>query len=160
MSKRILFLFALSFILSYSSALGFAGGTGTSGDPYQITTPAELASISSYLGSGNSGVYFELMNDIDLNVSPYNSGSGWTPLGTSSSYFYGHFDGGGHTISNLYISRSGTYQGLFGEAQDIFMMLVSPMLILPSLGRPGLHILVGLLDTTLAISTTVIRQEQ
>ena len=62
-------------------ALAFAGGAGTSGDPYQITTAAELASVSSYLGVGNSGKYFKVMNDIDLNVSPYNTGTGWTPIG-------------------------------------------------------------------------------
>lgn len=98
-------------------AHAFAGGAGTSGDPYQITTAAELASVSSYLGSGNSGKYFKVMNDIDLNVSPYNTGTGWTPIGTSSSstYFYGKFDGNFKTISGLYYNNSsGNYAGLFG----------------------------------------------
>jgi|GEM_PF-922701 len=95
----------------------FAGGAGTSGSPYQITTAAELASVSSYLGSGNSGKYFKVMNDIDLNVSPYNSGTGWTPIGTASgtSSFYGKFDGNFKTISNLYVNSAGSnYKGLFG----------------------------------------------
>jgi len=97
-------------------ALAFAGGSGTSGDPYQITTPAELASLSSYLGAGNSGKYFKVMNNIDLNVSPYNTGTGWTPIGTNGNNFYGHFDGNFKTISNLYFNSSGTsYAGLFGE---------------------------------------------
>jgi len=96
-------------------ALAFAGGTGTSGDPYQITTAADLASVSSYLGAGNSGKYFKVMNNIDLNVSPYNTGTGWTPIGTSSNYFYGKFDGNFKTISNLYYNNSsGNYAGLFG----------------------------------------------
>lgn len=98
-------------------ASAFAGGAGTSGSPYQITTAAELASLSSYLGSGNSGKYFKVMNDIDLNVSPYNTGTGWTPIGTSSSssYFYGKFDGNFKTISGLYYNNSsGSYVGLFG----------------------------------------------
>ena len=100
-----------------SHASAFAGGTGTSGSPYQITTAAELASLSSYLGSGNSGKYFKVMNDIDLNVSPYNTGTGWTPIGgtSSSTYFYGKFDGNFKSISNLYINTSGTSaRGLFG----------------------------------------------
>lgn len=98
-------------------ASAFSGGSGTSGSPYQITTAAELASLSSYLGSGNSGKYFKVMNDIDLNVSPYNTGTGWTPIGTSSSasYFYGKFDGNFKTISGLYYNNSsGSYVGLFG----------------------------------------------
>jgi hypothetical protein len=110
-----IFIFVLSLVFSSSSVLAFAGGTGTSGDPYQITTAAELQSVNSYLGSSNSGKYFKVMNSIDLNVSPYNSGSGWTPIGTSSNKFYAHFDGNYKNISNLYInSSSGTYLGLFG----------------------------------------------
>ena len=42
----------------------------------------------------------------------WNSGSGWMPIGESSA-FATTFDGGGHTISNLYIRRSPTV-GLFG----------------------------------------------
>lgn len=94
----------------------FAGGAGTVGDPYQITTAAELASLNSYLGSGHASKYFKVMNDIDLNVSPYNTGSGWTPIGNSSSNFHGKFDGNYKTISNLFISTAtGDYQGLFGH---------------------------------------------
>ncbi|HEU4966493.1 MAG TPA: hypothetical protein VFT53_03350 [Candidatus Saccharimonadales bacterium] len=91
----------------------FSGGTGTSSDPYQITTAADLAGISAYLGSGNASKYFKLMNNIDL--SAYSTGSGWTPLGAYPNYFYGHFDGNYKTISNLYVNSSGTsYVGLFG----------------------------------------------
>ncbi len=98
-----------------NTTFAFAGGSGTSGSPYQITTPAELASMSSYLGAGNSGKYFKLMNDIDLNVSPYNTGGGWTPIGYSGNAFYGKFDGNYKTVSNIYISTAtGDYQGLFG----------------------------------------------
>ena len=114
-------VFVLSFFSLFSTrpAEAFSGGVGTSGDPYQITTPAELASLSSYLGSGNSGKYFRLMNDINLDVSPYNSGSGWTPIGTSSgsSAFYGKFNGDYHTITGLFISAPSTgTRGLFGYA--------------------------------------------
>ena len=42
----------------------------------------------------------------------WNSGSGWIPIGESSA-FDTTFEGGGHTISNLYIRRSPTV-GLFG----------------------------------------------
>ncbi len=91
------------------------GGSGTVGAPYLISTPTELAAISNCLGAGNSGKYFKMDADIDLNVSPYNTGTGWTPIGTSGSYFYGKFDGDFKTISNLYYNSSGTNNvGLFG----------------------------------------------
>lgn len=95
---------------------GISGGAGTVGDPYQINDATELVAISSCLGSGNSGKYYKLMNNIDLNVAPYNTGSGWTPIGTGSgaSGFYGKFDGDSHTISNLFINSSSGNIGLFG----------------------------------------------
>ena len=111
----IVVLFVASNVNSRTT-YAFSGGSGTSGSPYQITTAAELASLSSYLGAGNSGKYFKVMNDIDLNVSPYNTGTGWTPIGTSSNGFYGKLDGNFKSISNLYYNSSGSnYAGLFGN---------------------------------------------
>lgn len=37
-----------------------------------------------------------------------------TPIGNTSSTFRGHFDGQGHTISNLYINSTGNFVGLIG----------------------------------------------
>jgi hypothetical protein len=69
-----------------------------------IETAAELADISSDL----SGSYI-LMNDIDL------SASSWTPIGESStSSFTGKLFGNNHVVSNLTISSTADYQGLFG----------------------------------------------
>lgn len=53
--------------------------------------------------------YYVLANDIDLNVSPYNSGDGWVPI----SDFFGTLDGNGHTINNLSLTGSGIGVGLF-----------------------------------------------
>lgn len=63
-----------------------------------------------------------LMNDIvfedadyEKGGSFYNSGKGWEPIGTSSNYFRGVFDGNGHKIKNLYINNpEQDYIGLFG----------------------------------------------
>jgi|GEM_PF-1462804 hypothetical protein len=54
----------------------FSGGTGTPASPYVITTPDQLNMVRNYLNSS-----FILGNDIDLNVSPYNTGAGWVPIG-------------------------------------------------------------------------------
>ncbi|NLV21731.1 MAG: hypothetical protein GXY49_07070, partial [Syntrophomonadaceae bacterium] len=59
---------------------------------------------------------FKLGADIDLNIFPYNSGTGWQPIGSGDTYFTGSFDGAGYTISNLLINRpEGNYTGLFGS---------------------------------------------
>lgn len=46
--------------------------------------------------------------DIDLD------NGAWTPIGTNSTPFKGTFDGNNHTISNLTVTSSGSYVGLFG----------------------------------------------
>ena len=42
-------------------------------------------------------------------------GTGWIPIGTSGQAYTGVLDGGGNTISNLYVSGRSGYLGLFGE---------------------------------------------
>ncbi|KKR13355.1 MAG: Surface protein containing Ig-like protein domain-like protein, partial [Candidatus Falkowbacteria bacterium GW2011_GWA2_39_24] len=97
-------------ITDFQIVSGFAGGAGTSGDPYQITTCAQLQLMDSYRTS-----YFILNNAIDCAVAPFNTGLGFLPVGTSASKFTGGFDGAGYTISNLYIDRPLIdYVGLFG----------------------------------------------
>ena len=110
----------------------FASGDGTQETPYQIATGAQLAKLANDLKSGAQryhGAYFELANDIDLNHKP------WTPIGyqewriengnysTMNAHpFVGHFDGKGHTVSNVYVAdptgegneETGFYAGLFG----------------------------------------------
>ena len=59
-------------------------------------------------------------NDVDANDhggAYWDSGAGWTPIGTDSARYTGDFKGNGFTIDRLLINRSGataTYQGLFG----------------------------------------------
>ena len=49
------------------------------------------------------------------NQPKWTSGVGWAPIGPNSTLpFTGMFDGGGHTISNLYIISSSINIGLFG----------------------------------------------
>lgn len=81
-------------------------GQGTESSPYLIESPANLAALAKSVnyGSTYSGKHFLLTTDIDLDMRE------WTPIGNYSRHFEGSFDGGGHTIHNLYIStfdRSG-----------------------------------------------------
>lgn len=88
----------------------FAGGSGTFDDPYLIESAYQLNQIRNYLSSS-----FRLIDNIDLNVYPWNEGQGWLPLGTISDPFTGAFDGDWFEISNLYINRPETwYVGVFG----------------------------------------------
>jgi len=97
-----------------SSAPG-ESGLGTVASPKVIKTPQQLSGIyPSYLHCN-----YILGQDIDLNVAPYNTGSGWLPIGNYNSPgwypFIGTFDGNGHKIKNLYINRpTEDYIGLFG----------------------------------------------
>ncbi|HPN40668.1 MAG TPA: GLUG motif-containing protein, partial [Candidatus Cloacimonadota bacterium] len=91
-------------------------GSGTQSDPWQVTTAAQLDYIRSFLGSSHSDKYFIQTSDIDLGVAPWNTGTGWVPIGSSStSSFRGNYNGGGYPITGLTINRpSSDYQGLFG----------------------------------------------
>ena len=94
-----------------------AGGNGTATDPFQITNADELAALASLVNAGTAGynpAHYILMNDIDLNVFPYNQGAGWTTIGEGNRPFTGVFDGNGKTISGLFINQTGANKGLFG----------------------------------------------
>lgn len=95
-------------------ASGFAGGTGTENDPYQISTAAQLAYFAKTVNDGKwyDGEYIILKNNINLNDKE------WTPIGTDSHPFRGNFDGGNHTVTRMLISNSSAdYVGLFGECR-------------------------------------------
>lgn len=84
----------------------YAGGDGTSGNPFQIHDPIHLYNLAwlQYFGTYNkfndsgaltSQTYFVVTSDLDM--------TGWTlpPIGTEDFPFLGKFDGSGHTITGL-----------------------------------------------------------
>ncbi|MDR1321428.1 MAG: cell wall-binding repeat-containing protein [Gracilibacteraceae bacterium] len=83
----------------------FAGGSGTSADPYTIADAAQLGLFRDAVNAGTSyaGKHIALSEDIDI------SGEDWTPIGSANAptatalKFAGSFDGGGHTVSGLTI---------------------------------------------------------
>ncbi|SBW07687.1 Peptidoglycan-binding lysin domain protein (modular protein) [uncultured Eubacteriales bacterium] len=105
---------ALPLHLTESSGSPF-DGDGTSGNPYKISTPEQLAKLAGLVNGGNSfsDTYFQLEND--LNLSAYAEVGGWTPIGNKDHPFTGNFNGNGKKITELTINRSSSaYQGLFG----------------------------------------------
>jgi hypothetical protein len=98
----------------------FSGGAGTESDPYIITTAQQLEQLGTFVNTLNpeyNDKYYKLGNDIDL--SDYQTGLGWMPIGnfTSGTYysFNGYFDGDNKKITGLYINNPNRlYAGLFG----------------------------------------------
>jgi hypothetical protein len=118
LTSPCLFLIVLSLIVPLSARAGvYSGGTGTSGDPYQLSTLGDLQELSETPADWASGIYFELTADIDASAtSGWNGGLGFSPIGNFSSPFSGSFDGSGHVITGLTINRpSQGYIGLFGS---------------------------------------------
>lgn len=116
----------LTFLLAMASAVGAwavtavkPAGTGTSAQPYQIATPANLLWMQQRFNSKVDADYvylshFVLTDDIDMSTLCSATVGNWASMGNvSSSYpFQGTFDGQGHTISNLY-SHGSANCGLF-----------------------------------------------
>jgi hypothetical protein len=102
----------LSMHEAYASGGTFGGGTGTPEDPYMIEDVADLQAMNN-----NLTAYYALYDNIDASAtSGWNGGQGFEPIGDADNRFSGGFDGGGYTITGLYINRPETDNvGLFGH---------------------------------------------
>ena len=94
-------------------------GDGKVGNPYKISTAAELAWFRDQVNSGKNTISATLTEDIDLSEfchakdgTTYTDELSWTPI----NWYQGTFDGNGKTISNLYINATSNYTGFFGYA--------------------------------------------
>nr|MBC8273387.1 hypothetical protein [Chloroflexota bacterium] len=94
-------------------AATYSGGSGTEGDPYQISTAADWTTLRNT--SGDWGKYFILTADIDFGEAAL------TPVG-GSTQFTGSFDGDGHALSNATINSGAgmesCYVGVFGRVSS------------------------------------------
>ncbi len=122
MKKKILsILVAICMLMTIVQpilALGatWAGGTSVpslAGGFYQISTGEELSWFAQQVNNGSGEIKGKLVNDIVLN-DVYSTANKWTPIGTEANPFKGEFDGGGFTVSGLYINETIDYVGLFG----------------------------------------------
>ena len=104
------------FELSTPVTAVFAGGSGTSQDPYQISTITQLQSANDYRDK-----YFTVTSDIDASsTATWNSTGlvyrGFQPIGSDASPFTGYLEGNGHVVTGLAINRGSTSAvGLFGR---------------------------------------------
>lgn len=97
-----------SYVIGQTIVTDFAAGSGTESDPFLISTPEDLQTMS---GRYDYGAYYKLTNDIDLTewIETNSPTNGWIPV-----TLRGTFDGGGHTISGLWCD-SVSVAGLFSE---------------------------------------------
>lgn len=82
------------------------------GGVYQISNGAELAWFADKVNAEGGALNAELSNDIEL------GNFDWTPIGGSSKKYSGVFNGAGHSVTEIYIDGTNTYQGLFGYLND------------------------------------------
>ena len=144
------YLISIVIFFNLSIYAQFAGGSGTSIDPYQISTPTQLDSVRNHKSS-----YFILNNDINL------QGYTWTPIDT----IYATFSGNGHTIRNMTISATQNtygYGGLFcfiSSSAKIYQLRISHFImnITGSSNNYRNGILVGVsLSNSVSIDSVVI----
>lgn len=87
----------------------FDGGSGTSEDPYVISSYEHLQDLSVFATVEEyCGASYILSGDVDM------EGMSFTPIGSAEHPFSGTFDGQGYSILNLNASAP-DHAGLFGE---------------------------------------------
>ncbi|MGD0572355.1 MAG: GLUG motif-containing protein [Sedimentisphaerales bacterium] len=103
--------------LAAGSALAYSGGSGTTGDPYQIATKADLLALAANTGDYNN--CFILTADIDMGGQVFTTAiiaaNTSSSTGFQGTTFTGTFDGNGHKITGFTINGgNNSYIGLFG----------------------------------------------
>ena len=109
-SYTILGFFVVILVSTPLSAGTYSGGSGIDIDPFIISEPNDWTELMNT--SGDWGSCFSVGDDIDL------AGRTVTPIGNSSTAFSGSFEGNNNTISNVTISQSANYAGLFGNVSS------------------------------------------
>ena len=93
---------------------------------YAAAFPNRVTSTTKRMGCPGTCAGYELTADLDFDENDdgqmtsadstyWNGGAGWQPIGTQSNGWATNFKGNGHTIDNLFINRSSSYIGLFGN---------------------------------------------
>ena len=93
----------------YNITLNYDPGyTIESDGSYTVNNEKGLKNIASLVNGGETDIDITLDTDLTLTGE-------WTPIGTESQPYTGTFDGNGKTITELKITGSNDYAGLFGR---------------------------------------------
>ncbi len=99
-------------------------GKGTKSDPYLVSSLRDLTVVACGVNEGRSFSGYWLRQTVDFDLSCVDE---WLPIGVYNSkmYFNGIYDGGGHTVSNIYSPDSGRSRnnGFFGMLGGTVMNL-------------------------------------
>ena len=104
-------------------------GGGWTGGTFASYTAAFRNTVSG-MGCPDTGCKgYELVADLDFDTNGngqpdagdlfWNGGAGWDPIGDKDNGYIAEFNGNDHTISYLYINRSGGHIALFAEIRGI-----------------------------------------
>ena len=136
MKKLLLSIFIMLTSITLLFAGTYSGGSGTSGDPYQIATLNDLSTLCQTTADWDK--FFIQVTDIDASTTQYwddsddnsdgdlyndandatsaGSNEGFSPIGNFSNKFKTSYDGDGYIIDGLFINRPNIdYVGLFGR---------------------------------------------
>ncbi len=98
-------------------------GDGMPGAGTQTYAEAFVNAVDG-MGCASDCIGYELLNDLDFDDAAdyasgtvnadWTSGAGWAPIGSLGKNFAAVFNGNGHAVRNLRISRAAHFQSLFG----------------------------------------------
>lgn len=116
----------------------FAGGAGTTANPYLVSNQAQLEAIRS---SSYRTCAFRQTTDISLTGS-------WTPIGTSGNEFTGEYDGNGKSVTGLNVTGSQSFAGLFGCTGRTRAAVISNLFVSGTVATTGYAVgAIGMADT-------------
>jgi hypothetical protein len=154
----LLFAFALAGNVAADTpaAADFAGGNGTQGDPFQISSLAELRKFMEIGQIFPNNAYYKLTANIEASdTATWLGGLGWQPVDAT---LMDGFDPAGFEIQNLHINRP-TEDGVgFFKFAGAFCCLTLDNFKLAGgqiTGRDNVGALVGSTGTVLTISNSI-----
>ncbi len=116
MKHKFLLVFTMVCLLcskTWAQTATQPSGSGSSDDPFEITSVDNLYWLTQNSDYWSGGYYFEQTADIDASGI-----SSFTPIGNLTTNFTGTYDGQGYSISNLTINSNDGYVGFFGKTNE------------------------------------------
>lgn len=132
---RRCFFFALLLAGALRCEARYSGGSGTTDDPYLISTAEDMVDLAHTLDDW--WLCFRQTADIDLGET---TARAVVMIGTEEMPFGGIFDGGGHAIANFTCTYEGANGvGLFGVVRNYSAEIRNVVLLDPNVSAPAVE---------------------